>query len=290
MRLSLVKILLGLIILIGINISLFLLLREIEVIYNFSILKWIPVLSCVISFYVAGCINKKVSLKLLPFLLIALLVFKPFRYFYFPFILVLLLLAIGALLLTRNEVHRKYKLGIGGVMLTIFITYLFSQPLIIQQKGFRENPDGSVENAMVVWGEVPSKNRSLPLFDFVDTKNQKVRLNEFKGKVLYVSFWATWCAPCLKQKPVLDQMKTKFSNKENIVFVDISIDQNRQKWLHYLNKNDVAGIQLHTDGNEIEAMQAFNFSGLPYHILITPDGRYTQSNDLTLSEKYLNKF
>ncbi|MDY8138217.1 TlpA disulfide reductase family protein [Aquimarina sp. 2201CG5-10] len=290
MKSSLVSILLGLITIIVINVLIFLLLREIRLIYNFSILQWVPILSSVISFYVAGCINKKTPDKLLVFLLVALLVFKPFRYFYFPFVITLLLFAVGSLSLTRKAIARKYRFGIGGGMLIIFMIYLFAQPLIIRQKGFYENPDGSLENAMVVWGEIPGEKRHLPSVGFIDVNNQKVKLNQFEGKVLYVSFWATWCAPCLREKPVLDQMKTKFSNKENIVFIDVSINRNRQKWLHYLDKNNVKGIQLHTNGNEVQVMQVFNFSGLPYHIIITPDGKYTQSNDLSLSEQFLNKF
>lgn len=289
MKYSLIRILLGLIALVAINVCSFLLLREVQLIYKFSILRWIPIFTCIISFYVAGKISKKVPFKLTVLLLIGLLVFKPFRYFYFPFIIVLLLYALASLSLTRKEIHKKYKFGIGGIMLTIFIGYMFSQPLVLQQKGFMETPDGHLENATILWGNQIGEKKLVPSSAFVNENGLRMSLTEFQGKIVYVNFWATWCAPCLQEKPLLDKMKTKFSDKEHIVFIDISIDSNQEKWHNFLNNNDVEGIQLHTNGNEIRTMQAFNFSGLPYHIIITPDGYYKQNNDLDSSEQFLNK-
>ncbi len=57
-----------------------------------------------------------------------------------------------------------------------------------------------------------------------DHQNKPQRLSQWRGKVLVVNFWATWCAPCLEEVPMFVKMQEKYSSK-GLQFVGISIDQ-----------------------------------------------------------------
>ena len=54
---------------------------------------------------------------------------------------------------------------------------------------------------------------------FKNHKDKEIKFSEFKGKVLLVNFWATWCVPCIKEMPSLDRLKTKFDKDFDIIAI-----------------------------------------------------------------------
>lgn len=52
-----------------------------------------------------------------------------------------------------------------------------------------------------------------PALSLKDTKGRTVRLSDYKGKVLLVNFWATWCAPCLAEMPALEKLQREYKKK-----------------------------------------------------------------------------
>jgi len=74
----------------------------------------------------------------------------------------------------------------------------------------------------IVWHETP---RDQPATVFKDANDADQTLANFAGKVLVVNFWATWCAPCVKEMPTLDALQTKMGGPD---FQVIAISQDRQ--------------------------------------------------------------
>ncbi|TRZ95835.1 MAG: TlpA family protein disulfide reductase [Rhodocyclaceae bacterium] len=66
---------------------------------------------------------------------------------------------------------------------------------------------------------------ALPIFEMVlaDLKGQPQSLGQWRGKVLVVNYWATWCHPCLEEMPGFSRLQDKYRNK-GVQFVGISID------------------------------------------------------------------
>jgi peroxiredoxin len=65
---------------------------------------------------------------------------------------------------------------------------------------------------------------SAPVFSLPDMNGQKVDLVSFKGKVIILEFWATWCGPCREEIPVLNQLFRKYRDK-GLVVIGISLDR-----------------------------------------------------------------
>lgn len=265
-------------------------------IYEYDQLKWIALLICAIGFYISGLINRKTPLKLVPLLYISLLIFIPMRCFYFPLIYFLVLFATISLLITRKEFNGKIKLASITLMSGLFIYFLFSQPLIIRQgDSIKLDQYGELINGKTIWDFTEKKSNLLPESVFLDSQSKAFDLKSLKNKTLYISFWATWCGPCRAEKPQLEKLKADFKNNSNIVFIDISVDGDKEKWKEYIESNKPSGIQL-ISKDYPKTRNLFNLSGIPAHLVVNPKGefgkeRIIQNAYSLLSDSiHLNKF
>ena len=77
-----------------------------------------------------------------------------------------------------------------------------------------------------------------PAIDMPDQAGKKVDLNELKGKVVLVDFWASWCGPCKQEMPVLEELHKKYA-KQGLVIVGVNIDNNAKKMNNFLRGTPV---------------------------------------------------
>ena len=105
-------------------------------------------------------------------------------------------------------------------------------------------------------------------FSFTDVEGKTHHLSDFKGKVIYIDFWATWCGPCVKESPYFDALSKKFSGKD-IVFLPISTDTSRNAWLRYIEKKHKELTQYNTTDNKIKTGWAIFY--IPRFVLIDKD-------------------
>jgi Thiol-disulfide isomerase and thioredoxins len=111
---------------------------------------------------------------------------------------------------------------------------------------------------------------SVADMQLVDTKGKKVKLSDFKGKVIYIDFWATWCGPCKQELPHYSKLIEKFKGNKDIVFISISMDDTKEKWLSFIAKDATPSIQLYpVDKNAL--MKQWQISGIPRFVLIGKD-------------------
>lgn len=119
-----------------------------------------------------------------------------------------------------------------------------------------------------------AKGAVAPAFKLPDTKGKLVSLSDFKGKVVYLDMWATWCGPCLKEIPYLKLLKEKFKNKD-VEMITISIDTKVDAWLAKVAAMKMEGIQLiDSHGSENSKIaKDYKIYGVPHFVLIDKNGR-----------------
>lgn len=132
--------------------------------------------------------------------------------------------------------------------------------------------------------------RPSPMFKGVDVNGKEMTLRDFRGKYIYIDMWATWCGPCQKELPFLKKLEEKFKGR-NIVFVGLSIDQDKAKWAARVKSGALSGPQLYI-GKGSKFQSDYRISGIPRFILLDPNGRIVNP-DMTRpssedTEKILN--
>lgn len=116
---------------------------------------------------------------------------------------------------------------------------------------------------------------NAPDFSLADKNNKPVKLSDFRGKYVYLDFWATWCIPCLKEMPIMKELHEKYG--KDIVFVSISVDKDLKTMQKFLNKKkDYDWVFLHY-GNNPGIKEQYNVMAVPVYFLIDPDGIIIQS-------------
>ena len=107
---------------------------------------------------------------------------------------------------------------------------------------------------------------------FKDINQKNVNLDDFKGKLILLNFWATWCAPCKEEMPSLDdlQSNSKFSN---LKIFPINIGQEEiTKSESFFKKLNIKNLDIYIDA-PITLAKKFSLRGVPTTILFNKEGK-----------------
>lgn len=135
------------------------------------------------------------------------------------------------------------------------------------------------------------KGNPSPTFAYENHKGGVTKLEDLKGKYVYIDVWATWCGPCRAEIPFLKKIEEKFHGK-NIAFVSISIDKvkDKEKWRKMVDDKQLGGIQLFADNDwNSKFVKDYGINGIPRFILIDPDGNVINANAERPSSSDLEK-
>lgn len=124
----------------------------------------------------------------------------------------------------------------------------------------------------------PQAVSALWPLQFADLRGQPQALSQWRGKVLVLNFWATWCAPCREEMPDFDALRRRYQGR-GVEFVGIAID-NEQRVAQFLQSMPVAYPILIGEGAALAlARQLGNDSGaLPYTLVIDGGGNIALSH------------
>lgn len=117
-------------------------------------------------------------------------------------------------------------------------------------------------------------------FDYENFNGGKTKLEDLRGKYVYIDVWATWCGPCIAEIPSLKKVEEKYHGK-NIVFVGISVDvdKDHEKWQKFVKAKELVGVQLFADKNwTSDFIKAYGINSIPRFLLIDPDGKVVKAD------------
>ncbi len=135
------------------------------------------------------------------------------------------------------------------ISLAIFVLILFSS------------------NSFAVFNQAP--DIELPGVD------KNVKLEDFRGKVVYLDFWASWCVPCKKSFPWMDKIKQRYSN-QGFEIIAVNLDKDRKQANTFLKRMDVSFTVAFDESGS--SASAYKLKGMPSSYLIGRDGKVYASH------------
>jgi thiol-disulfide isomerase/thioredoxin len=117
--------------------------------------------------------------------------------------------------------------------------------------------------------------KPAPTLAFQDKDGKLVSLSDFKGKYIYLNFWATWCASCTQEMTLIPELKKSYGNK--IVFVSVSVDKKPDDMKNFLKKNPKLDWSFLYCDSYKKAKEEFHVLTVPTYYLIDPKGNVLKS-------------
>ena len=107
---------------------------------------------------------------------------------------------------------------------------------------------------------------------FLNIKNKELNLKDYKGNLVLLNFWATWCAPCKEEMPSLDILQTK-KELDNLIIFPINVGQDKvEKAEKFFQNLKIENLDLYFDKSMTMAKN-FVLRGIPTTILLNKDGK-----------------
>ena len=119
--------------------------------------------------------------------------------------------------------------------------------------------------------------QSIPEFEAYTPKGKKMNVQNFKGKVLVLDFWASWCGPCRQEVPNLKKAYEEFKNK-NVEFLSVSVDVKKEDWIRALKEENMPWPQAQAPNGGRQVMDTYQFSGIPFILVIDQNGYLYRKN------------
>ena len=125
--------------------------------------------------------------------------------------------------------------------------------------------------AEVKWKTVKSMDAS-PYFSywFLDAENETRSLKDFEGKVIILHFWATWCAPCVKEIPSIAGLQKRLKD-DGLVVIPVSLDNKKEKAVEFYEEQNITDLELYID-TQSRAIRDLNVPGLPTSYIFNREG------------------
>lgn len=113
--------------------------------------------------------------------------------------------------------------------------------------------------------------QGLPDIDFTDGDGRPTRLSDFRGKVILLNLWATWCPPCRKEMPSLDRLQAILGGPDFEV-IALSVDRGLPVIKTFYLQTAVTQLRIYVDQSE-QAMPSLAVTAIPTTLLIDRHGR-----------------
>ncbi|HEY3920204.1 MAG TPA: TlpA disulfide reductase family protein [Stellaceae bacterium] len=138
------------------------------------------------------------------------------------------------------------------------------------QEGMPQAPAAATASQNLGQFTALSQPLPAPALAFATRDGNEKQLADFKGRVLLVNLWATWCGPCVQEMPALERLQAKLGDRLTI----LAISEDRQgdaAVAPFLAKNGIKQLAIYLDP-KAAATEAFGAEGLPTSYLISASG------------------
>jgi thiol-disulfide isomerase/thioredoxin len=173
-----------------------------------------------------------------------------------------------------NRRGRLYRIGVAALGLLLLMLAIFGVWISLGPSGSALLPQvSSAAEAQKKFSITPyASPRPIAAVEFEDSQGRKRTLADFRGKVVLLNVWATWCGPCRKEMPMLDRLQQRLGSADFEV-VALSIDRGGQAVIKtFFDEIGVRALTVYVDATA-EAGTKLGIIGVPTTLLLDRMGR-----------------
>ncbi len=180
--------------------------------------------------------------------------------------------------------RQKAWLGMGAVLVALVLLTLLPGPGTVDPDAPPPPADGG---AATEPDDAVAAGKIAPLhFTLKDMNGVDVKLESFKGKVILINFWATWCGPCRVEIPYLIELQRQYA--DDLVVLGVSVDDTAEKLKPYGTEMKVNYPLLVGNGRQ-DFQDAYGpFWGIPVSVYVGRDGRIHKKHSGIASKEQID--
>jgi thiol-disulfide isomerase/thioredoxin len=129
--------------------------------------------------------------------------------------------------------------------------------------------------------------KPAPPFSLPDDRGKVHHLADFKGKVIYIDLWASWCEPCRAEMPNFRKLKEKFKDSDKIAFMGIGVFDGEKEWRGALSEEKPDWLQLYDTSSAVA--KSYVAASIPKYILIDKNGNVVNFNAPSPGDKSIEQ-
>jgi thiol-disulfide isomerase/thioredoxin len=178
---------------------------------------------------------------------------------------------------------------LGMTLAILWVTGLFSEVAGFTQRMV-------LATGIISPSELPEMDKTDAAYDFklVTSEGELFDFEEARGKVIFINFWASWCAPCIAEMPNIQDVYDDYKDNDDILFVMIGLDKEPQKSLDFIARKKY-NFPVFTPDFASGIPAVYQASSIPTTFVISKDGKIVTKNvgmanyDSDRFRKYLDK-
>jgi peroxiredoxin len=117
------------------------------------------------------------------------------------------------------------------------------------------------------------KGQAAPLFDVKTLNGEEIRLQDLRGKIVLLAFWASWCGECVADIPMLKELYNEFGSDARFVMIGLSLDRSAQKMRSFTKSQGMKWTQgVLGDWSQSKIPSQYAVSFIPATYLIDQNG------------------
>lgn len=152
-------------------------------------------------------------------------------------------------------------------------------------------PEPMVINTPTPEVKTPPKQNSnaqtAPDFTLLDLNGNKVSLSDFRGKNVFLNFWATWCPPCKAEMPDIEKVYQKYKN-DDLIVLTVNLGEDSSTVKKFIDKSNYHFMVL-LDSKQAVAEQ-YNIASIPTSYFIDPEGKIAARRIGSMTEKQMEEY
>ncbi len=156
-----------------------------------------------------------------------------------------------------------------GVMAGITVAIIALLVIVVEQQRRAGAPSMEIGEALAAMG-VTQGSGAAEEFELQTLAGENRTLADYEGKVVFLNFWATWCAPCVEEMPAMQTLADRFKD-DGLRVVAVNVRERREQARDFVEELGLEYTVL-LDANG-EALNAYNVRGLPTTIIIDREGQ-----------------